>query len=175
MKLARPSTGSERRGADSQTAVAERRRTDRQSATGVVLICPGNEGTLVDWSAGGFAIESNLSVRVGATYQLRWWLGAAPHPIAGIVRWSRLNRTIVGPEAEPGGDVTPVFRSGFELVKLGCPQTGVNCDESESPISTPAGKYSFQRRDTRCEIPSEQNSSAGKPGLTRASTTIGMR
>ncbi|MCH7665485.1 MAG: hypothetical protein IH936_06110 [Acidobacteria bacterium] len=97
----------------SRTAGIERRQADRQTATGSVLISPGNEGLFVDWSAGGFAVETNLAVRVGGTYRLRWRLGETSRPLAGIVRWSRLSRTI----ADSGGDVTPVFRSGFELAE----------------------------------------------------------
>ncbi len=141
-----------------------------------MLICPGNEGLLVDWSAGGFAVESNIAVRVGATYRLRWWLGEIPRPMAAIVRWSRLSRTVVESGADAVGDVTPVFRSGFELIKIRPDaQTGVSCAEPESPISSPSGKYSVQRRPTSREISSEQKSSSGNPGLTRASRTIGMR
>ena len=154
----------------------ERRQADRQTATGSILISPGNQGTLVDWSTGGFAVESSLSVRVGATYRLRWWLGETPQPLAGVVRWSRLRATVVETGAESGGDVTPVFRSGFELVEVATSiQTGVSCAAFESPISSPSGKYSFQRPSTRREISSEQNSSSGNPGLTRASITIGIR
>ena len=96
----------------SRTALIERRQADRQAATGSILISPGNEGALLDWSAGGFSAESNLAVRVGATYRLRRRLGETPQCLTGVVRWSRLRRTI----ADPGGDVTPVFHSGFELV-----------------------------------------------------------
>ena len=163
-------------GFSSRTAGAERRHRGRQTATGSVLISPGNEGTLVDWSAGGFAVESNLAVRVGGTYRLRCWLGETSQPFAGIVRWSRLSRTVVEAGTGSGGDVTPVFRSGFELVELPTSiQTGVSCPDFESPISSPPGKYSCHRRLTRSEISSEQNSSSGKPGLTRASITIGIR
>lgn len=153
----------------------ERRSAARQKATGSVLISPGREGRLLDWSTGGFAVESSLPVRVGALYHPRWRLGGALRIMAAVVRWSRLSRTV--PRAD--GDVAPVFRSGFELVELArsasSPQTGVSWPTSESPISTPSGKYSFQRRVTRSEISSEQKSSSGKPGRTRASMTIGIR
>lgn len=133
-------------------------------------IAPGCEGVLIDWSAGGFAVESTLSVRVGSTYSLRWSVDGQARPLAAVVRWSRLCRTVT----QAGGDVVPVFRTGFELLELRAgAQTGVSCAESESPISTPSGKYSFQRRETRSEISSEQKSSPGKPGLARASITIG--
>jgi hypothetical protein len=102
---------------------AERRATERQAAEGRVLVSPGHEGALVDWSVRGFAVESNRTVRVGGTYRLRWWLGEASRPLAGIARWSRLLRT----NNDPEGDVTPVFRTGFELVRLPTSdQTGVN-------------------------------------------------
>ena len=144
----------------SRTAGIERRQADRQTATGSVLISPGNEGLLIDWSAGGFAVESNLAVRVGGTYRLHWRLGELPRPLAGVVRWSRLSRTV----GNSGGDVRPVFRSGFELVELATStQTGVSCPEFESPISRPPGKYSCQRRLTSRAVSSEQNSSSGKP------------
>ena len=97
----------------SRTALIERRQADRQAATGSILISPGNEGALLDWSAGGFSAESNLAVRVGGTYRLRRRLGETPQSLTGVVRWSRLRRTI----ADSGGDVRPVFHSGFELVE----------------------------------------------------------
>lgn len=155
---------------------AERRTADREKATGSILIGPACEGILLDWSRAGFGVESNLAMRVGASYPLRWWLGGALRTLVGIVRWSRLHRTVT----QPDGDVAPVFRSGFELapgLSQSAPtaQTAVSCPESESPISTAPEKYSCHRRPTRAEISSEQNNSSGKPGLTRASITIGIR
>lgn len=93
---------------------AERRGTVRQAATGSVLVNPGCEGRLLDWSSGGFAVESNLALRVGALYHPRWRVGDELRLMAGIVRWSRLSHTV----AKANGDVAPVFRSGFELVEL---------------------------------------------------------
>lgn len=101
----------------SRPDATERRSAERQPASGSVVIQPGNEATLIDWSAGGFALESDRAVRVGETYLLSWWLGVTPRPLAGIVRWSRLKGTRAG----FGGDVAPVFRSGFELVEM-CPR-----------------------------------------------------
>jgi len=97
-----------------QRVLPERRAVERQLTDGLVLISPGHEGALVDWSARGFAVESDQAVRVGGTYRLHWRLGGASKPLAGIVRWSRLRRTI--PDSE--GDVTPIFRTGFELIGL---------------------------------------------------------
>ena len=50
---------------------------------------------------------------------------------------------------------------------------GSRCALSESPISTPAGKYSFHRRVTVAATSGAQNSSSGKPGFNRASITTG--
>ena len=50
---------------------------------------------------------------------------------------------------------------------------GVRWAASESPISTPDGKYSRQRRVTVAAVSSSQNSSSGKPGLIRASISTG--
>ena len=79
----------------SRTALIERRQADRQAATGSILISPGNEGALLDWSAGGFSAESNLAVRVGGTYRLRRRRGETPQSLTGVVRWSRPGRARV--------------------------------------------------------------------------------
>ena len=162
---------SKRLPARTRPAGRERRRDDRQAVAGTILICPGNEGALVNVSVGGFAVASSAGIRVGARYQLRWWTAGALRPVAAVARWSRLAAT----EQRANGDIAPLYQSGFELVTLIPDQTGVSCPASESPISTEPAKYSRQRSVTRREISSEQNSSSGKPGLVRASITTGMR
>lgn len=77
-----------------------------------------------------------------------------------------------------GGEMVPMCRVNAtplrdRLYGLGS-SGGSRWPASASPISTPpAGKYSRQRRSTVAAVSGSHDSSAGKPGLSRASITIG--
>ena len=130
----------------------------------------GVEARLVDFSTRGMGLETHVGLRIGATYRFRLF-GGRGRPIAASVRWCRLWAT----DRRANGDVRPVYRAGLTLAETRSdPQLLDRWPRSESPISTPDGKYSRQRRSTRAATSGEQNSSSGKPGLSRASRTTGM-
>lgn len=152
------------------TAGPDQRHASRFRVTRARLTGHNIEALLVDFSTHGMGLETHVGLRIGATYSFRLF-GGRGRPIAASVRWCRLWAT----DRRANGDVRPVYRAGLTLAKIRSgPQPFDRWPRSESPISTPDGKYSRQRRSTRAATSGEQNSSSGKPGLSRASMTTGM-
>ena len=123
------------------------------------------EARLVDFSREGLGLETSVGLRIGATYRFGLFAGRG-RAIRATVRWCRLART----DRRSLTEVRPVYRAGLTLE----PSAGDRWPASESPISTPDGKYSRQRRLTRSAISGEQKSSPGKSGSSRASMTTGI-
>jgi hypothetical protein len=92
-------------------SVQERRGHHRRSIQGVHVHNGVVSGELLNFSAGGLAIETTHSLRVGALYTFRLGRPWMSFRVTGCVRWSRLART----RRARGGEVTPIFVAGIAI------------------------------------------------------------
>ena len=92
-------------------SIQERRGHPRRAIEGVHVHNGVVSGELLNFSAGGLAIETTSSLRIGALYTLRLGRPWMRFRVTGVVRWSRLART----RNEPSGEVTPVFIAGIAI------------------------------------------------------------
>jgi hypothetical protein len=92
-------------------SIRERRDHLRRTIEGVHVHNGVVSGELLNFSAGGLAIETTSSLRVGARYTFRLGRPWMSFRVTGAVRWSRLARTRHG----PGGEVTPIFVTGIAI------------------------------------------------------------
>lgn len=97
----------------------ERRKHDRKEVTGVQgSFLYGADVKLVDLSLSGVALETDRYLPLGRRYSLKLGKDDQPVDITGRVAWSRLVRT----EADPKGEVKPVYRVGLRLENALSPQ-----------------------------------------------------
>jgi hypothetical protein len=92
-------------------SIQERRGHPRRTIQGVHVHNGVVSGELLNLSAGGLAIETTHSLRVGALYTFRLGRPWMSFKVTGAVRWSRLARTRNG----PGAEVTPIFVAGIAI------------------------------------------------------------
>lgn len=91
--------------------IDERRAHPRRAIQGVHVHNGVVIGELLNLSAGGLAIETTSSLRVGARYSFRIGRPWMSFKVTGLVRWSRLARTRHG----RAGEVTPIFVAGIAI------------------------------------------------------------
>jgi hypothetical protein len=99
-------------------SIDERRGHPRRAIQGVHVHNGVVVGELLNLSAGGLAIETTSSLRVGARYTFRIGRPWMSFKVTGLVRWSRLARTRQGRD----GEVIPIFVAGIAIQSTGQPR-----------------------------------------------------
>jgi hypothetical protein len=92
-------------------SIQERRGHPRRVIEGVRVHNRAVDGELLNFCAGGMAIETSSGLRVGARYTFRLGRPWMSFRVTGSVRWSRLTRT----QSQGNGEVTPIFVAGIAI------------------------------------------------------------